>query len=138
MTRIIPIKFGTDGWRAVIADGYTYANVRRCTAGLGHYLLDQKQGARGLVIGYDTRFGSQAFAGVAASTLAALGIPAYLCDRPMPTPTISYTILAQQAAGCVIITASHNPGSYNGFKFRPEYAGSARPEITKAIEARIP
>jgi len=138
MTHITPIKFGTDGWRAVIADRYTYANVRRCTAGLGYYLLDQKQAAQGLVVGYDTRFGSQAFAGVAASTLAALGIPVYLCDRPMPTPTISYTTLAKQAAGCVIITASHNPGNYNGFKFRPEYAGSARPEITQAIEARIP
>ncbi len=133
-----PIKFGTDGWRAVIADTYTYANVRRCAAGLGRYLLAQNRGAQGIVIGYDTRFGSRDFAEVSASTLAALGLPAYLCDRPAPTPTVSYAILNRQAAGGVIITASHNPGKYNGFKFRPEYAGSARPEIVKEIEARVP
>ena len=133
-----PIKFGTDGWRAVIADSYTYANVRRCAAGLGRYILAQHRTAPGLVIGYDTRFGSRAFAEVAASTLAALDLPAYLCDRPAPTPTVSYAILDRQAAGGVIITASHNPGQYNGFKFRPEYAGSARPEIIKKIEAHVP
>ncbi|HRV91551.1 MAG TPA: phosphoglucomutase/phosphomannomutase family protein [Anaerolineae bacterium] len=132
------IKFGTDGWRAVIADTYTFANVRRCAAGLGRYVLNQHQADRGLVIGYDTRFGSHDFAATAASTLTALNIPVYLCNRPTPTPTTSYTIIDQQAAGCAIITASHNPGNYNGFKFRPEYAGSARPEITKAIEALIP
>lgn len=138
MTKAVPIKFGTDGWRAVIADTYTYTNVRRCTAGLGRYLIEHNQAAPGLVVGYDTRFGSKEFAGVAASTLAALDIPVYLCDRPMPTPTISYTIIDKKAAGCIIITASHNPGNYNGFKFRPDYAGSARPEITRAIEANIP
>jgi phosphomannomutase len=90
------------------------------------------------VIGFDTRFGSKDFADTAASTLAALGVPVYLCDRPAPTPAISYNILDRQAAGAVIITASHNPGNYNGFKIRPEYAGSARPEIIKAIEAHIP
>ncbi len=132
------IKFGTDGWRAVIADTYTYTNVRRCAAGLGRYILDQNHSDRGVVIGYDTRFGSKDFAAMSASTLAALRIPVYLCDRPAPTPTISYTIIDKQAAGCIIITASHNPGKYNGFKFRPEYAGSARPEIVRAIEARVP
>lgn len=138
MTDPIPIKFGTDGWRAVIADTYTYANVRRCAAGLGRYVLNQGQADRGLIIGYDTRFGSQEFAGVAASTLAALGLPVYLCQRPAPTPTISYAIVDRQAAGGIIITASHNPGKYNGFKFRPAYAGSARPEIVRAVEALIP
>ncbi len=138
MTHSSPIKFGTDGWRAVIADTYTYANVRRCAAGLAQYLLGQGYERQGIVIGYDTRFGSKDFAEVSASTLAAFKIPVYLCDRPTPTPTISYTIIDKQAAGCIIITASHNPGKYNGFKFRPDYAGSARPEIVKAIEARIP
>ena len=138
MTHPIPIKFGTDGWRAVIADTYTYANVRRCAAGLARYILGQGRTQQGVVIGYDTRFGSRDFAGVSAATLAALGVPVYLCDRPAPTPTISYTIIERKAAGCVIITASHNPGQYNGFKFRPEYAGSARPEIVKLIEAQIP
>lgn len=132
------IKFGTDGWRAVIADTYTYANVRRCAAGLANYVIEQRQAKQGVVIGYDTRFGSNQFAEVSAATLAALDIPVYLCDRPAPTPTVSYTIVDKKAAGCIIITASHNPGKYNGFKFRPDYAGSARPEIVKDIEARIP
>ena len=134
----IPIKFGTDGWRAVIADTYTHANVRRCATGLGRYIHAQKQAERGLVVGYDTRFGSADFAATAAETLTALDIPVFLCNRAAPTPTISYTILNKQAAGAVIITASHNPGNYNGFKIRPDYAGSARPEIIQAIEAEIP
>ena len=138
MTQPIPIKFGTDGWRAIIADTYTYANVRRCAAGLARYLLDQGQARQGVVVGYDTRFGSADFAAAAAATLAGAGRPVFLCDRPAPTPTVTYTIVDKQAAGCVIITASHNPGQYNGFKFRPGYAGSARPEIVAAIEARIP
>jgi phosphomannomutase len=133
-----PIKFGTDGWRAIIADTYTYANVRRCAVGLGQYLLAQNQAQKGVIIGYDTRFGSRAFAEVTASALTALDIPVHLCDRPAPTPTVSYSIIDKQAAGCVIITASHNPGNYNGFKFRPDYAGSARPEIVKAVESHIP
>ncbi|MCB0193389.1 MAG: phosphoglucomutase/phosphomannomutase family protein [Anaerolineae bacterium] len=138
MNHPTPIKFGTDGWRAIIADTYTFTNVRRCAAGLGRYVLDQQQAERGLVVGYDTRFGSRDFAETVASTLTALNIPVYLCNRPSPTPTVSYTIIERQTAGCAIITASHNPGRYNGFKFRPEYAGSARPAITKAIEALIP
>jgi phosphomannomutase len=138
MTNPIPIKFGTDGWRAIIADTYTYANVRRCAAGLGRYVLNQRQADKGLIIGYDTRFGSKEFAREAAATLAALGLPVYVCNRPAPTPTISYAIVDRQAAGGIIITASHNPGKYNGFKFRPDYAGSARPEIVKAVEALIP
>lgn len=132
----VPIKFGTDGWRAVIADTCTFANVRRCATGLGRYLLAQQQADRGLVIGYDTRFGSADFA--AAETLTALEIPVALCDRPAPTPAVSFTILDRQAAGAVIITASHNLGNYNGFKIRPDYAGSARPEIVRAIESHIP
>lgn len=133
-----PIKFGTDGWRAVIADTFTYANVRRCAAGLARYLLNHDDPQRGVIIGYDTRFGSADFASVAASTLAAFNIPVLFCSRPAPTPTISFSILDKQSAGAAIITASHNPGRYNGFKIRPDYAGSARPEIIKAIEAEIP
>ncbi len=133
-----PIKFGTDGWRAVIADDYTHANVRRCAAGLARYILGQNQGSRGLVVGYDTRFGSADFAATAASTLAAFNIPVHLCRRAAPTPAITFSILDRHTAGAAIITASHNPGKYNGFKIRPDYAGSARTEIIKAIEAEIP
>jgi phosphomannomutase len=135
---ITPIKFGTDGWRAVIADTYTHANVRRCAVGFARYLQQHSDPARRVVIGYDTRFGSADFAATTASTLAALNVPVLLCSRPAPTPVVSYSILDNQAAGAVIITASHNPGKYNGFKIRPDYAGSARPEIIKLIEAEIP
>lgn len=135
---ITPIKFGTDGWRAVIADTYTHANVRRCAAGLARYLQQHGNPQRGIIIGYDTRFGSADFAATTASTLTAFKIPVLLCSRPAPTPAISFSILSKQANGAVIITASHNPGKYNGFKIRPDYAGSARPEIIKAIEAEIP
>jgi phosphomannomutase len=138
MANIIPIKFGTDGWRAIIADTYTYANVRRCTAGLARHLISRGQAQQGVVIGFDTRFGSKDFAEVAASTMAALGVPVYLNLEPAPTPTVSYAIIDKQAAGCIIITASHNPAKYNGFKFRPDYAGSARPELTTAIETLVP
>lgn len=138
MLKPIPIKFGTDGWRAIIADAYTYANVRRCAAGVGRYLRHRRQEKQGVVVGYDTRFGSADFAAETAATLTGLGIPVYLCQQPAPTPVISYAIIERQAAGGIIITASHNPGQYNGFKFRPDYAGSARPEIVRAIENRIP
>jgi phosphomannomutase len=134
----IPIKFGTDGWRAVIADTYTYANVRRCAAGVGQYLRQQRQVEAGVVIGYDTRFCSADFAEETAATLTGMEIPVYLCRQPAPTPVVSYNILHRQAAGGVIITASHNPGKYNGFKFRPDYAGSARPHIVQALENAIP
>jgi phosphomannomutase len=134
----VPIKFGTDGWRAVIADTYTYANVRRCAAGFATYLTHHNQQQRGLIIGYDTRFSSADFAAATAETMAGFNVPVFLSERPAPTPALSYSILDRQTAGAVIITASHNPGKYNGFKIRPDYAGSARPEIVKAIEARIP
>ncbi|RME75597.1 MAG: phosphoglucomutase/phosphomannomutase family protein [Chloroflexi bacterium] len=89
-------------------------------------------------MGYDTRFASPDFAAVTASTLTALETPVFLCRRTAPTPVVSYNIIHRQAAGGIIITASHNPGKYSGFKIRPEYAGSARPEIIRAIEAEIP
>jgi phosphomannomutase len=134
----VPIKFGTDGWRAIIADTYTFANVRRCAAGLATYLTHRNQHQQGLVIGYDTRFASADFALAAAEVVAGFNIPVFLANRPAPTPAISYSILDRKTAGAAIITASHNPGKYNGFKIRPDYAGSARPEIIKTIEANIP
>ena len=98
-TRII---FGTDGWRGVIADDYTFENVRRCAHGMAQYLVATKQAARGLVVGYDTRFESDLFAEAVAEVLAAHKIKVYLVDRATPTPVISYAILSQKAAGAVI------------------------------------
>ena len=121
------IKFGTDGWRAIIGEDFTFDNVRICAQAMAQYLIDSKAAERGIVIGYDTRFASEDFAAAVAEVMAGNGIRAYLCDRTAPTPTISYAILDKRAGGAVIITSSHNPGIWNGFKVKPEYAGSASP-----------
>ncbi len=132
------IHFGTDGWRAVIGDEFTFDNVRRCAQATALYVRETGLADRGMVVGYDTRFASEEFAAVAAEVLAANDIPAYLCDRPAPTPVVGYAILRRKAAGSVVITASHNPSQYSGFKVRTEYAGAAPPEVLGRIEALLP
>ncbi len=132
------IIFGTDGWRGVIADDYTFENVRRCAQGMAQYLIDTNQATRGLVVGYDTRFESEEFARAAAEVIAAHGIKVHLVDKATPTPVISFAILVKQSAGAVNITASHNPPTWNGFKVRADYAGAIAPDGLKMIEARIP
>ncbi len=131
------IKFGTDGWRGVIGEDFTFDNVRACAQGVANYLIDRGIAARGLIIGYDTRFASEDFAAAVAEVLAGNDIKAYLNPKAAPTPVISYAIVAKKAAGAVIITASHNPAAWNGFKYKPEYAGSASPEVTAELEKRI-
>lgn len=131
------IRFGTDGWRALIARDYTFANVRVCAAAAVAHLKEQGVAERGVVIGYDTRFGSPEFAAEAAAVIAAQGLPVYLSDSPAPTPAVSYNILHRGAGGGIVITASHNSGAWNGFKFKPDYAGSAPPEIVERIELHI-
>lgn len=132
-----PIKFGTDGWRAIIADEYTFENVRFCAAGTAEYVKRSGLADRGLVIGYDTRFASAEFAAAAAEVVAGAGIPVYLCDTPAPTPVIGYSILTHKAAGSIVITSSHNPGAYNGFKVRTQDAASAQPSVLAEIEGLI-
>jgi alpha-D-glucose phosphate-specific phosphoglucomutase len=132
------IKFGTDGWRGVIAEDYTFENVRRCAQGVALYFLQHGGGERGMVVGYDYRFSSENFGAAAAEVLAANGIPVLLTQSGTPTPVISYAILANKAAGAINITASHNPGTDNGFKVRGEYGGAVDPEVLKEIEAAIP
>ena len=137
MTTSSVIKFGTDGWRAVIAEDFTFENVARCSQGLVDYLHEQGSADRGLVVGYDTRFLSREFAETVAGVCAGNGVKTYLSEKAAPTPVISFNVLEQQAAGAAIITASHNPGIWNGFKFKPEYAGSATQEITDELETHI-
>jgi phosphomannomutase len=132
------IRFGTDGWRAIIADDFTFDNVRRCAQATALYVKEVGLAGDGLVVGYDTRFASEEFAAVTAEVLAANDVPVYLCDRPAPTPVVGYAILRRAAAGSVVITASHNPAPYSGFKVRTEYAGSAPPDVLSRIEALIP
>ena len=131
------IKFGTDGWRALIARDFTFANVRACAEGVSRLLHDEGTASRGLVVGYDTRFGSQAFAAEVTQVTAAQGIKTYLCDRVTPTPVVSYGVLRLGAGGGVVITASHNSGAWNGFKYKPQYAGSASSEVTAQLERYI-
>jgi alpha-D-glucose phosphate-specific phosphoglucomutase len=128
-----PIKFGTDGWRAIIAEDFTFENVRYCAQGVADYLKKVKLADRGLVIGYDTRFASEDFAAAAAEVIAGNGIKAYLAPKTAPTPVISYGVLAQKAGGAIIITASHNPGNWNGFKYKDERGSSASDAITTEI-----
>lgn len=129
-----PIKFGTDGWRAIIADEFTFDNVRACAQALASYVRETGLADRGIVVGYDTRFASDRFAAAVAEVLAASDIPAYLCDRAAPTPVIGYSILTREAAGSAVITASHNPAAYSGFKVRTEYGGAAPPPTLDKIE----
>ncbi len=137
MTSQADIRFGTDGWRALIAEDYTYANVARCARGLCDYLKKRGTAERGLIVGYDTRFLSPEFASTVAGVCASQGIRTLLAIEPAPTPVLSYSVMHQGAAGAAIITASHNPATWNGFKFKPEYAGSATQEITDELEDAI-
>ena len=131
------IRFGTDGWRALIAEDFTFENVARCAQGLSAHLKKMGTADRGLIVGYDTRFLSPEFAETVAAVCAGEGIKVYLADKAAPTPVLSYNVLHHQAAAAAIITASHNPAQWNGFKFKPEYAGSATQAITDQLEEAI-
>ena len=131
------VKFGTDGWRGVIADDFTFANVRIAAAAIGNYLLAQDARAKGAAIGYDTRFGSQAFARAVAEVLAGAGIPVLLADRITPTPALSLGVRERGCAGGVMITSSHNPAQWNGVKYKAWYGGSGRPAIIAEIEKEL-
>ena len=128
------IKFGTDGWRAVIAEDFTFENVRRVAGAIAAYVLKHEDASRGLIVGYDTRFGSPRFARAAAEVIAGAGIPIKLACDYSPTPAISFAVKSMGAAGGVVITSSHNPWNWNGVKFKAKFGGSATPAIMKVIE----
>ena len=132
-----PIKFGTDGWRGIIADDFTFDNVRRVASAIASYALKYEDASRGLIIGYDTRFGSPRFARIAAEVIAEAGIPVQLSNDYTPTPAVSYAVKHQGAAGGVMITSSHNPWSWNGVKFKANFGGSATPAIMQKIEEEL-
>jgi len=132
------IHFGTDGWRARIAEDYTFDNVRRCAQGFASYLLDQGREGAGVVVGHDKRFAAEHFAAAAAEVMAANGFHVWLTDAAAPTPVISYSVVTQGAAGGINITASHNPPWDCGFKVRDEHGAAVAPDGLREIEARIP
>ena len=132
-----PIKFGTDGWRGIIADDFTFANVARCSQGLADYLRVEGTSANGVVVGYDTRFASREFAETVASVIAGNGIGVRLCREPSPTPVVSHHVVHTGAAGGVVITSSHNPAAWSGFKFKSAQGGSASQAMTDVLELCI-
>jgi len=132
------IQFGTDGWRAVIADEYTFDNVRRCAQGFAAYLISMGFQGKWVVIGYDMRFQSESFAAACAEVMVANDIFVYLTEEATPTPVISYSVVDKGAVGAINITASHNPASDNGFKVRNQFGGAIAPEGLIEIENRIP
>ena len=131
------VKFGTDGWRGIIADDFTYENVRVAARAIAQYVLEQGTAAAGVCIGYDTRFGSRSFANVVAEVLAGAGIPVFLADKVTPTPELSFAVRGRGAAGGVMITSSHNPAEWNGVKYKASYGGSGKPSIIAAIESHL-
>lgn len=135
---VTKIQFGTDGWRAVIAEDYTFENVRRCTQGFVAYLDSNNKKGSWVVVGYDKRFASENFALAAACVLAGNGYKVYLTDTATPTPVIAYAVVNKKASGAINITASHNPPSDNGFKVRNEFGGAIDPDGLKLIEQNIP
>jgi phosphomannomutase len=131
------IKFGTDGWRGVVAEDFTFENVRYAAQGVADYLRDKEGGGALAVVGYDCRFASENFAQAAAEVLAANGHRTLIFDRGSPTQVASWTVIDRHAAGAVVITASHNPWTDNGIKYKPETGSSAPPEVIKELEQRI-
>ena len=133
----LSIRFGTDGWRAVIADQFTFANVRLVAQAIADYLQEAGLARREVLVGFDTRFMAERFADEVASVLAGNGLAVGLATTDVPTPALAHAVVYRRAAGAVMLTASHNPPTYLGIKFIPEYGGPAQSEVTAAIEEHI-
>ncbi len=131
------IKFGTSGWRAVMAEEFTFANVERAVQGIARYVSSQKQQGAKVIVGRDPRFLGETFCGMAAEILSKQGITPLMITEPAPTPAISYAVIQSKADGAINFTASHNPPEYNGIKFSTPDGAPALPEVTRAIEAQI-
>jgi alpha-D-glucose phosphate-specific phosphoglucomutase len=131
------IKFGTDGWRGVIADDFTFANVRTAAEAIAAYIHAKEDPKKGICIGYDTRYGSRAFARACAEVAAASGIPVLLANAVTPTPALSFGVRQQGAAGGIMITSSHNPPNWNGVKYKASYGGAGKPSIMTEIESYL-
>jgi len=132
-----PIKFGTDGWRGIIAEDFTFENVRYCAQGVADYLKSAGLAGRGVAIGYDHRFASEDFASATAEVIAGNGIHTFLSPKAVPTPQVCFMVLSKKAGGGVVITASHNPAKWNGFKFREQNGASVSSEVSAEIEKHI-
>ncbi len=131
------IKFGTSGWRAVMADDFTFANVQRALHGIARYVASQKGSGARVIVGRDPRFLGETFCEMADEILSSYGIAPVIIAEPAPTPAISYAVIQSKADGAINFTASHNPPEYNGIKFSTPDGAPSLPEVTKAIESQI-
>ncbi|HEV8590523.1 MAG TPA: hypothetical protein VGQ55_00355, partial [Pyrinomonadaceae bacterium] len=131
------IRFGTSGWRSIIADEFTFENVRLVTEAICSYLKTKRELGNTLIVGHDTRFMGEKFSAVAAEIASRKGFRVLVCDHPVPTPAMSHAIRTQHAAGAMNFTASHNPPEYQGIKFSTSDGAPALPEVTKHIEAAV-
>jgi len=131
------IKFGTDGWRGVIAEDFTFANARIVSEAIARYVVRGEDARKGLVVGFDHRFASDVVARRVAEVFSSTGTPVWLADRPCPTPAVSYLVRKRSAAGGVVVTASHNPYNWNGIKYKASYGSSALPSIVAQIENEL-
>ena len=131
------IKFGTDGWRGVIADDFTFANARAVAEAISRYVVRGEDARKGVIVGYDHRYASDWVARQVAEVVSSAGTPVWLADRPCPTPAVSYLVRSRGAAGGIVVTASHNPYGWNGIKYKASYGSSALPAIVAQIETEL-
>jgi phosphomannomutase len=134
---VTQIRFGTDGWRGVIAEDFTVANVRKVATAIARYVIRAEKRQSGVLVGYDARFGGPLFARAAAEAISATGTPVWLSDGPCPSPALSLLVRQREAAGGIMITASHNPSRWNGVKYKASYGSSALPGIVAEIEKEL-
>jgi alpha-D-glucose phosphate-specific phosphoglucomutase len=131
------IKFGTDGWRGVIADDFTFANVRKVACAIARYVVRAEKPNAGMLVGYDTRYGSERFARAAAEVVSMTGMPVWVAEKACPSPALSLLVRQRGAAGGIMITASHNPYKWNGMKLKASYGSSALPSIVAQVEKEL-
>jgi len=131
------IRFGTDGWRGIIADDFTFDNVKRVAHAIARYVVRCEDARKGIIIGYDHRFASDRGAEVIAEVVSTTGTPVWLADKPCPTPAISLLVRQRGAAGGIVVTASHNPYRWNGIKYKAKYGSSPLPSIVAQIETEL-
>jgi phosphomannomutase len=131
------IKFGTDGWRGIIADDFTFANACAVAEAISRYVVRGEDARKGVMVGYDHRYASDSVARRVAEVVSSAGTPVWLTDRPCPTPAVSYLVRSRGAAGGIMVTASHNPYRWNGIKYKASYGSSALPSIVEQIEKEL-
>ncbi|HUI73339.1 MAG TPA: phosphoglucomutase/phosphomannomutase family protein [Candidatus Acidoferrum sp.] len=131
------IKFGTDGWRGIIAEDFTFANARIVAQAIARYVVRGEDARKGVIVGYDHRYASDRVAAAVADVLTSTGTPVWLCDKPCPTPAVSLLVRQRNAAGGIVVTASHNPYRWNGIKYKASYGSSALPSIVAQIEKEL-